>query len=87
LEESETLVIVEISCLEVWKEVSNYIDGDLDPELRRRIEEHLKVCRHCTAIVDGTRNVVRLVADGQSFDLPQGFGERLKRRILGESGD
>jgi hypothetical protein len=37
--------------------------------------------------VDGTRNVVRLVADGQSFDLPQGFGERLKRRILGESGD
>ena len=72
---------VEISCLEVWREISNYIDEIVDADLRRRIEEHLKVCEHCTAIYEGTCNVVRLLADGQAYDLPTGFGDRLCRRI------
>jgi anti-sigma factor (TIGR02949 family) len=72
---------IEISCLEVWREVSNYFDGDLDPQLRQRIAEHLEVCEHCTAIYDGTRNVLRLVADGRTFELPSGFSERLKKRL------
>jgi Putative zinc-finger len=75
------VAVIEISCLEVWREISNYIDEIVDPELRRRIAEHLKVCEHCTAIYEGTRNVVRLIADGEAFDLPSGFGDRLRRRI------
>ena len=75
------MATVEISCLEVWREISNYIDEIVDPELRRRIEEHLKVCEHCTAIYEGTRNVVRLIADGVAYDLPSGFSDRLRRRI------
>ena len=73
--------IIEISCVDVWKEISNYVDGDVDPVLRERIAVHLKSCAHCSAIVDGTRNVVRLVGDGKSFDLPRGFSERLKQRL------
>ena len=72
---------IEISCEHVWREISNYIDDDVDSELRARMEAHFKVCAHCTAVLDGTRNVVRLVADGQSFDLPRGFSERLRQRI------
>lgn len=75
------MATVEISCLEVWREISNYIEEIVDPELRRRIEEHLKVCEHCTTIYEGTRNVVRLIADGVAYDLPSGFGDRLRRRI------
>lgn len=75
------MATVEISCLEVWREISNYIDEIVDPELRSRIEEHLKVCEHCTAIYEGTRNVVRLIADGVAYDLPSGFSDRLRRRI------
>lgn len=79
--------VVEISCVEVWRELSNYIDGAIDPELRLRMEEHFKGCEHCTAILDGTRNVVRLVGDGRAFDLPAGFSERLKRRLQDKLGD
>jgi len=81
------LNVVEISCVEVWRELSNYIDGAIDPELRLRMEEHFKGCEHCTAILDGTRNVVRLVGDGRAFDLPAGFSERLKRRLQDKLGD
>ncbi|HKT52334.1 MAG TPA: anti-sigma factor [Candidatus Angelobacter sp.] len=81
------MATIEISCLHVWREVSNYIDGEVDAELRRRMEEHFKGCEHCSAILDGTRNVVRLVGDGRAFDLPSGFSERLKQRLQREIGD
>ena len=73
--------VIEISCLEVWREISNYIDNEVDPELRARMEAHFKVCAHCAAILDGTQNVVKLVADGLEFDLPDGFSKRLYSRI------
>ena len=72
---------IEISCVEVWREISSYIEGDVDPQLRQRLEEHFQVCEHCTAVLDGTLNVVRLVGDGKVFDVPAGFGERLKKRL------
>jgi len=72
---------IEISCLEVWREISNYIDESVGPELRARMEEHLKHCDHCAAVLDGTRNVVTLVGDGRSFDLPSGFGRRLYEKL------
>lgn len=75
------MTIIEISCAHVWREISNYIDGDLDPALSKRMAEHFKTCAHCSAILDGTRNVIGLVADGKSFDLPRGFSDRLKQRL------
>ena len=71
----------EIDCQHVWREISNYIDGDLSAELRARIDAHLKTCRRCTAILDGTVNTIRLVGDGNAFDLPAGFSQRLKNRL------
>jgi anti-sigma factor RsiW len=72
---------VEISCVEVWREISNYIDGDLDAGLRQRMAQHFKSCAHCTAVLDGAKNVVSLVADGRSFEMPAGFSDRLKQRL------
>ena len=71
-----------INCRHVWKEISNYIDGTVDAELRARMEAHFKDCHHCKAILDGTLNVIHLVGDERVFDVPQGFGERLKKRLL-----
>jgi anti-sigma factor RsiW len=73
--------VIEISCLEVWREISNYVDNDVDPELRARLEAHFKACAHCKAVIDGTRNVVKLVGDGLEYELPEGFSKRLYRKI------
>ena len=73
--------VIEISCSEVWRELSNYIDDGVDAELRARMEAHFKVCAHCTAILDGVRNVVKLVGDGVEYQLPAGFSERLYNKI------
>lgn len=73
--------VIEISCLEVWREISNYVDEDVGPELRARMEAHFKSCAHCKAVLDGTKNVVKLVADGVEYELPSGFSDRLYRKI------
>jgi len=78
--------VIEITCLEVWREISSYIDNDLDSDLRARIEYHLKNCKHCSAIVDGASNTVRLLADDKAFELPTGFSQRLQQRIANEIG-
>lgn len=74
-------MVIEISCIEVWREISNYIDNQIDANLRVRMEEHFKHCKHCSAILDGTKNVVKLVADGEVFDVPKDFSKRLYNKI------
>jgi len=70
-----------LDCKHVWREISNYIDGDIDPVVRANVEEHLANCRHCAAILDSTRNIIYLVADERTFSLPIGFSERLRARL------
>ena len=72
---------IEISCLEVWREISNYLEEEISPETRERMEAHFKACAHCTAILDGTRNVVGLVGDGRVFQTPEGFSQRLYKKL------
>ncbi len=39
---------MEISCREVRREMVNYMEDDLDAELRFRIERHFRECDGCT---------------------------------------
>jgi anti-sigma factor RsiW len=77
--------VIEIDCQQVRRELSNYLEGDLAPELRLQIESHLASCSHCAAVHDGMRNVVRLLGDGKLLDVPEGFGKRLYQRLLSEA--
>ena len=33
-------MVVEISCEEVWREISDYLEGEINGETRARMEEH-----------------------------------------------
>jgi anti-sigma factor RsiW len=70
-----------IDCEHVWEHISAYIDGEVDAVLRADIDKHLETCEICSAVLDSTRNVVVLVADGRVFELPAGFSDRLHERL------
>ncbi len=70
-----------VSCEEVWAEISNYLDGEIEPALRTAMEEHLRGCKHCSAVLDGTRNVIQLYGDERMLEVPLGFSRRLQRRL------
>ncbi|MFZ0301479.1 MAG: anti-sigma factor [Terracidiphilus sp.] len=73
-----------VDCKHVWEHISAYIDGDVDAALRADIDRHLETCEICSAVLDSTRNVVVLVADGRVFELPAGMSERLHDRLEAE---
>ncbi len=75
------MATIEMSCVEVWREISNYLDEEISPEMRERMEAHFKACAHCTAVLDGTRNVVGLVGDRWVFQMPEGFSKRLHKKL------
>jgi anti-sigma factor RsiW len=70
-----------LNCRHVWDQISDYIDGSVLPELRESIEEHLAHCRHCAAVLDSTRNILVLIADERTFEIPIGYSERLHARL------
>jgi anti-sigma factor RsiW len=70
-----------VNCEEVWREVSNYLDGEVEPVLRVAIEEHVRGCKRCEAVVNGTRNVIELYGDERMLEVPLGFSQRLHRRL------
>jgi len=70
-----------ISCEEVWRDISDYIDGDLSFIQRAAIDQHLGECRHCTAVLEGTRNVIALYRDERVLVPPEGFHDRLYQRL------
>ena len=73
--------IVEIECAEVWRQISDYLDDEVDPGLRARMSSHFKDCAHCSAVLDGTRNVIKLVGDGRAFEIPSGANERFYKKL------
>ena len=70
-----------ISCQEVWRDISAYIDDELEPLRRTALERHCFECRHCTALLEGTRNVIALYRDPRVLAPPDGFHERLHQRL------
>src|SRR5258707_4269088 len=70
-----------ITCQEVCRDISDYVDDELDAKQRAALEEHFAECRRCTAVLEGTCNVIRLYRDERTLPLPSGFHDRLRRRL------
>jgi hypothetical protein len=70
-----------LNCEQVWREISNYVDEDVDAGLRSAMDEHFRACKRCASVLAGTRNVVRLYGDERMLEVPAGFGQRLEKRL------
>ena len=70
-----------VNCEQVWQQISNYLDGELSAELRDAIEVHVRGCRHCTAVLEGTRNVIKLYGDDRVIELPANFTQKWQQRL------
>jgi hypothetical protein len=70
-----------VTCEQVRKELSNFLDDDVAPQLRLEILEHLSHCHCCSVLVDSTRKVLLIVGDDRVFEFPVGYSERLHRYL------
>ena len=66
-----------VSCKAIVANLSAYLDGEFTPEMRQKIEKHLRGCHRCTAVYDSTRKMLMITGDERVFEIPAGFSDRL----------
>lgn len=57
-------------CRQLVEMVTDYLEGALDPALRRRVEDHLTTCDPCVGYVNEVRLVLELTRELPREPLP-----------------
>jgi anti-sigma factor RsiW len=70
-----------LNCKGVIREISNYIDGALDPEVKQELEQHLEDCEDCKLVVDQTKLTVEIFCDSEPVELPGDVKSRLHEAL------
>ena len=69
-------------CKVLLGSLSDYIDGELQDELCRQIDEHLKTCEDCRIVVNTLQKTIDIYKQMDSTtDLPDGVKERLFAKL------
>ncbi len=75
-----------MTCKEVIRQLSDYLDGDLDPDLIQALTRHLEHCEDCRVVVDTTRKTVEVYCNTEPAPLPEEARERLMRSMAEKLG-
>ncbi len=71
-----------MNCKGVIREISNYIDGELELTMKQELERHLQHCEDCKMVVDQTKLTVEIFCDSKPVDLPREVKSRLHAALL-----
>jgi len=66
-------------CKDCCDQLSEYLDGEIDPCDCKEIEQHLEVCVPCSLIYESLKATLDLCAKGIPDDMPQEAKERLRQ--------
>jgi anti-sigma factor (TIGR02949 family) len=70
-----------MKCREVIRDLSEYLDGELDPALAEDLRRHLGDCEDCGIVVDTTRRTIEMYCNMEPAPLPAEVKQRLQRAI------
>jgi anti-sigma factor (TIGR02949 family) len=66
-----------LTCKEFLQELNEYLDENIDAELRRKLEAHLNACPNCFVILDTTKKTVQVYKGMEAQVIPQEVHTRL----------
>ena len=66
-----------MKCQELLALLNDYVDGTIDPGFCAEFEKHIAGCNPCQVVVDNIRKTVTLYKQGQPYELPVEFHDRL----------
>jgi hypothetical protein len=71
----------DLSCQDFVEMVTDYLEGDLAPEVVTAIDDHLAVCPGCITVVDQWRRVIELSGELGTQDVDQ-LPDDLRRDLM-----
>jgi len=64
-------------CLELFKKLSAYLDGETDPRTYQKIATHITRCIKCSICLETLKQTVALCKSIPGEPLPVGFSKKL----------
>ena len=75
-----------MNCEELLRELSNYIDQAVSPDLFLKMQAHFRACESCAATLETTLSVVQALNDDQLMNVPPGYSARLYKKLQSQIG-
>jgi predicted anti-sigma-YlaC factor YlaD len=75
-----------MNCQMVIRELSSYLDGDIDVTVLSELEVHLGGCEDCRIVVDTTRKTIDIYCKAEPIPLPEDIRKRLHEILFRQLG-
>ncbi len=66
-----------LTCKDFLHELSDYLDENVDAEVRAKLEKHITECPNCWVIADTTRKTVQIYKGMEPYPIPVDVEARL----------
>ena len=70
-----------LTCKDFLHELSDYLDENIDAELRAKLEKHITECPNCWVIADTTRKTIRIYKGIDPYPIPAEVEDRLMKAL------
>jgi len=59
-----------VNCTDFLAKLTDFFDGNIEPELMVEVKEHLGSCHHCEVVVDSTRKTIEVYRGTEIYEFP-----------------
>ncbi len=70
-----------LTCKEFLQELTDYLDSNVDAELRVKLERHISECPNCFVILDTTQKTIKVYKGFEPQEIPQEVHVRLMKAV------
>jgi len=70
-----------LTCKAFLSELSDYLDENVDAEVRAKLERHIAECPNCWVIADTTRRTIRIYKGMEPHPIPADVESRLMQAL------
>ena len=71
-----------MNCTEFLAKLTDYFDGQIDPELLAEVKEHLGSCHHCEVVVSTTQQTISIYRAHETYEFPEELATRLRSAVM-----
>lgn len=71
-----------MKCKDFLKELTDYLDGNIQMEVRTELEEHLHWCRDCYVVMNTTKKTIEIYRENKLYELPETLRSKLHQAII-----
>jgi anti-sigma factor RsiW len=71
-----------VNCTDFLAKLTDFFDGNIEPDLLTEVKEHLGACHHCEVVVDTTRKTIEVYRGAEIYEFPDDLSLRLRTAIM-----